>query len=115
MPNLYIFARTEFHENSSSLTTIVWKAVHQTSHFPPETIFVFADKEGPISCHILHYLKQGTREEIPAQCCYSNCPSEQAGGQWSDAEGKQQLSINTDRGPGGGNAGTFTAIRHYGP
>ncbi len=79
-----------------------------------KTIFVFADKEGPITFHILHYLKQGTREEIPAQCCYSNCPSEQAGGQWSDAEGKQQLSIITDWGRGGGNAGTFTAIRHYG-
>lgn len=26
-----------------------------------------------------------------------------------------QLSINTDQGPGGGNAGTFAAVRHYGP
>lgn len=76
---------------------------------------MFADKEQPIISHIPHYLNQGTRDEIPAQCCYSNCPSEQAGGQWSDAEGKKQLSINTDLGSGGGNAGTFTAIRHYGP
>ncbi len=110
-----MFLQGQFHENSSSLTTTVWKAVHETRRFVHETILVFADKEGPISCHILHYLKQGTREEIPAQCCYSNCPSEQDGGQWSDAEGKQQLYINTDRGRGGGNADTFTAIRHYGP
>lgn len=91
--------------NSSPLTGVVWNSLQVNSSnrvcLLYETILVFADKERPISSHIPHFLNQGIREEIPAQCCYSNSPSEQAGGQWSDAGGKQQLSINTDRGPGG--------------
>lgn len=111
--------------NSSPLTVVVWNS-HQVNSSNRvcllyETILVFADKERPISSHIPHYLNPGTREEIPAQRCYSNSPSEQAGGQWLDAEGKLQLSINTDRGPGGelwyfySDPSLYTIEKHTGP